>query len=114
MGRAMKRVVLSGIGVVAPNGVGKEPFWANSLAGRSCLSRIDGFDASEYSCQVAGQVRDFAADQYVDKRIRNQTDRSTHMALASCALATEDARLDLSRESPTEVGMYFANIFGGM
>lgn len=108
------RVVITGIGVVAPNGIGKERFWANSLAGTSGVREIDRFDTSTYGCRIAGQVEDFRATDFVERNIVKQTDRSTHMALAACSLATADAALDLGAEDPEQVGMYFANVFGGM
>lgn len=108
------RVVITGIGVVAPNGIGKDEFWANSRAGISGVREIDRFDTSTYGCRIAGQVEDFRATDFVERNIVKQTDRSTHMALAACGMATADARLDLAAEDPEQVGMYFANIFGGM
>lgn len=108
------RVVVTGIGVVAPNGIGRDEFWANSLANVSGVGTISRFDTSSYRCHIAGQVEPFRATDFVDRNIVKQTDRSTHMGLAACSMATEDARLDLSAEDPEQVGMYFANVFGGM
>ena len=108
------RVVITGLGVVAPNGIGKDEFWASSRAGISAVKEIDRFDTSTYGCRIAGQVEDFRATDYVERNIVKQTDRSTHMALACCSMATADARLDLAAEDPEQVGMYFANVFGGM
>ena len=56
-----RRVVITGLGVVAPNGIGKEAFWQNLVAGKSGISYITAFDASSYPCQIAGQVPDFVA-----------------------------------------------------
>ncbi|HEX6094896.1 MAG TPA: beta-ketoacyl synthase N-terminal-like domain-containing protein [Thermoanaerobaculia bacterium] len=108
------RVVITGMGVVAPNGIGKDQFWANSLAGTSGVREIDRFDTRTYGCRIAGQVEDFRATDFVERNIVKQTDRSTHMALAACSMATADAGLDLGAEDPEQVGMYFANVFGGM
>lgn len=109
-----KRVVITGLGVVAPNGIGKETFWNNSVKGHSHISAITHFNAQGYACRVGGRVENFNAADYVQPKIIKQTDRSTHMALAACRLASEDARLDLAAENPDEVGMFFANVFGGM
>jgi act minimal PKS chain-length factor (CLF/KS beta) len=108
------RVVITGIGVVAPNGIGKDEFWTNSRAGTSAVREIDRFDTSTYDCHIAGLVDGFRASDFVERNIIKQTDRSTHMALACCSMATGDARLDLGAEDPEQVGMYFANVFGGM
>jgi len=109
-----RRVVVTGIGVVAPNGIGKQAFWRNSLSGECFIKPISRFDAGRYVCRVGGQVEGFNSADYVDRKIVKQTDRSTHMALACCRMAAEDAGLDLEREDPHEIGMYFASLFGGM
>ena len=109
-----KRVVITGLGIIAPNGIGKEDFWTNSLRGESCIKLISHFNVSKYACRVGGRVNDFKATDFIQPKIVKQTDRSTHMALGACQLATKDANLDLAREDPDEVGMYFANVFGGM
>jgi 3-oxoacyl-[acyl-carrier-protein] synthase II len=109
-----KRVVITGLGVIAPNGIGKDAFWRNSLSGKSCVNEISHFNVSNYACRVGGRVTDFKATDFVQPKIVKQTDRSTHMAIGACQLATKDANLDLAKEDPDEVGMYFANVFGGM
>lgn len=109
-----RRVVITGLGVVAPNGVGKRAFWESSLKGAPCVRRITRFDARGYSCRVAGEVEGFEATDFLHPKVAKQTDRSVHMALACCRMAAEDAGLDLQCEPPGEVGMYFANLFGGM
>ena len=108
------RVVVTGLGVVAPNGLGKRAFWESTLSGASFVTAIDRFDTSRYSCRVGGSVAGFNAREYLPQLTVNQTDRSTHMALACCHMATKDAELDLRREDPLAVGMYFGNVFGGM
>jgi 3-oxoacyl-(acyl-carrier-protein) synthase len=107
-------VVVTGIGVVAPNGIGKTAFWRASVEGIRSIGPIRRFDASGHGCRVAGQVEDLSAADFVGNKVLKQTDRSTHMALACCRMATEDAALALDREDPTEIGMYFASVFGGM
>jgi 3-oxoacyl-[acyl-carrier-protein] synthase II len=109
-----KRVVITGLGIIAPNGIGKDAFWSNSLRGESCIKHISHFNVSNYACRVGGRVIDFKATDFVHPKIVKQTDRSTHMAIGACQLATKDANLDLAKEDLDEVGMYFANVFGGM
>ncbi|GAA4790794.1 beta-ketoacyl-[acyl-carrier-protein] synthase family protein [Lysobacter hankyongensis] len=113
-GQPACRVVVTGIGVVAPNGTGKQAFWRNSLRETSHLRALDRFPTGNHGCRIAGQVADFDAGAFIEHGVRRQTDRSTHMALASCRMATEDAGLDLAREDPQRIGMFFANTFGGM
>ena len=52
-----KRIVITGLGVVAPNGIGKEEFWKGLYEGRNCVDKITFFDASSFSCQVAGEIK---------------------------------------------------------
>ena len=59
-----RRVVITGLGAVSPNGIGKEKFWQNTCNGVSGLGRISSFDPSGYSCQVAGEVHDFNPSDY--------------------------------------------------
>ncbi len=59
--RRTRRVVITGLGVVAPNGIGKEAFWSSLLAGKSGIDYVNGFDASRHPCKVAGEIRDFDA-----------------------------------------------------
>ncbi|HEY7251618.1 MAG TPA: beta-ketoacyl synthase N-terminal-like domain-containing protein, partial [Methylomirabilota bacterium] len=54
-----RRVVITGLGVIAPNGIGKDTFWQNLVAGKSGIDYITAFDPSPYPCHVAGEVRDF-------------------------------------------------------
>jgi 3-oxoacyl-[acyl-carrier-protein] synthase II len=112
--RNEKRIVITGLGVVAPQAAGMEPLWQACLLGRSVIRPITRFDSGKYCCRVAGEVDDFSAAGYVRPKIIKQTDRSTQMGMAACQLAAEDARLQLDKEDPREVGMYFSNSLGGM
>ena len=108
------RVVITGLGVIAPNGIGQEAFWRNSLAARCFIKPITHFDTSQYACKLGGRVEGFNARDFVQAKIVKQTDRSTHMALACCKMAMDDAGIDLRREDASEIGMYFASTLGGM
>lgn len=61
----MRRVVVTGLGIVCPLGNSVEEAWKNALAGKSGVRKIQSFDASEYSCQIAGEIRDFDSSAYV-------------------------------------------------
>ncbi len=95
------KVVVTGLGVVAPNGIGKEAFWETLLAGRSGIGPITLFDASEHPCRIAGEVKNFDLNALVEgvngnlKRIARQT----QLALAAASLALKDARV-----SPDSLG----------
>jgi 3-oxoacyl-(acyl-carrier-protein) synthase len=108
------RVVVTGIGLVTPIGIGRREFWSSAVEGRSGIASITRFDPAPFRCRVAGEARQFRADEYVERKIIKQTDRSTHMAMACCAMAVDDAALDLEKEDSSQVGICFANVFGGM
>ncbi len=92
------RVVVTGLGVVAPNGIGKEAFWSSLLECRSGIKNITLFDASKHSCRIAGEVSDFDAARHVGPGINpKRLARQTQMALAATAQAFQDA--NLSRET---------------
>ncbi|GLV58983.1 beta-ketoacyl-[acyl-carrier-protein] synthase II [Dictyobacter sp. S3.2.2.5] len=90
----LRRVVITGLGVVAPNGIGKEPFWQSCLAGRSGLRRITRFDASILPSQVAGEVADFDPLQLgLTPDEVTSLDRATQFALAAANMALDDAQI---------------------
>ncbi len=89
-----RRAVITGIGVVAPNGVGTDRWWEATTAGTSGIGRIKRFDPSRYATQLAGEVEDFNADDWIERRLQVQTDRWTHMALAATQMAFSDAQFD--------------------
>jgi 3-oxoacyl-[acyl-carrier-protein] synthase II len=109
----MRRVVVTGIGPVAPNGVGAEAFHKAQLAGRSGIRRITQFDASSYPVQIAGEV-DVNPEQYIEKRELRRLDRFTQLALIAGQLALEDAGLELEKEDPTRIGTLIGTGIGGM
>src|SRR5262245_7489149 len=88
-----RRVVITGLGVVAPNGIGKDNFWAALIAGRSAVSWVTKFDASPYDCQVAAEVRDFRPEEYMHARRVRHRGRFSQFAVAAAKLAAEDAHL---------------------
>ena len=89
--RGTSRLLVTGIGVVAPTGVGVEEHWRSLLRGELAVRPIEGFDPSRYGVTVAGQVRGFVPEEHVDPRLMVQTDRWSWMSLAAATLAAEDA-----------------------
>lgn len=87
------RTVITGIGVVAPNGIGAEAFWKATQSGLSVLDRVTRAGCEHLPLRVAGEVRGFDPGAMVEDRFLVQTDRFTHHALAAADLALEDARL---------------------
>ncbi|QEU89964.1 ketosynthase chain-length factor [Streptomyces kanamyceticus] len=107
------KVVITGIGVMAPNGLTVEEFWASVLAGRSGIGEIDRFDASAYPARIAGQIRDFDPLEHIPKRLLPQTDVSTRLALAAAAAALADARVDPAELAEFDMGVMTSNATGG-
>jgi beta-ketoacyl-acyl-carrier-protein synthase II len=104
-----RRVVITGLGVLACNGIGKEDFWNACVAGRSGIRRITRFDASPLASQIAGEIADFNPEALGLTAIECQlTDRNTQFALATANLALQDAGLlnALNEEERDQVGVY--------
>ena len=101
------RVVITGIGILAPNGIGLEAFWESLLAGRSGIGPITLFDANGYKSRIAGEIKNFNPDDYIEPELRPQRmARHTQLAYAAAMMALKDAGLDpnnLELPSPTPV-----------
>lgn len=106
-----RRVVITGLGVVAPNGIGKEQFWEACVAGKSGVRRITTFDASSLPSQIAGEVPDFNPAPWLTEVETRYTDRNTQFALTAASMALEDARLlgRLSEEEREEIGVFMGS-----
>jgi 3-oxoacyl-[acyl-carrier-protein] synthase II len=101
------RVVITGIGILAPNGIGLEAFWESLLAGRSGIGPITLFDANGYKSRIAGEIKDFNPEDYIEPELRpERMARHTQLAYAAAMMALKDAGLDpsnLELPSPTPV-----------
>ncbi|MHB9155829.1 MAG: beta-ketoacyl-ACP synthase II [Endomicrobiales bacterium] len=109
-----RRVVISGLGVVAASGIGKEAFWDNTVKGRSFARKITRFDASNHPSQIAAEIDNFDPRDFVDPRQIRRTDLSTQYALAAAKLAVKDARLVLANEDLERMGVVVGIAVGGM
>ena len=116
----MRRVVVTGIGVVSPLGIGKEAFWSKLLAGESGIRGIRQFDASGFPCQIAGEVPPFEIADYVPKSYRKATKvmaRDIHLAVVAANTAFKDAgmRSRVDAANPAESDRRFTcNIGAGL
>jgi 3-oxoacyl-[acyl-carrier-protein] synthase II len=108
-----RRVVITGMGVVAPNGIGIDNFWDSLVHGRSGVRKITRFDASSYACQVAAEVPDFDPTDYMDPKTVRRLGRFAQFALASARMAVEDSAIDFSNEDPYRIGVYIGTAMGG-
>lgn len=109
-----RRVVITGIGVVAPNGVGIENFWDSLVHGRSGVRKITHFEASSYPSQVAGEVKDFNPVDYMSPKSARRMDRFAQFAVACTRMALDDAKIDLSNNSSNHIGISLASALGGI
>jgi len=106
------RVVVTGLGAVTPIGIGKENFWKALIAGTNGITKISQFDATGYTCQIAGEVQDFDPAQFIDKKELKRMDRYTQFALVAAHLAIDDAQLnDIDSE---HTGVFVGAGIGGM
>jgi 3-oxoacyl-[acyl-carrier-protein] synthase II len=90
----MPRAVVTGIGAVSPNGIGREVFWSASLQGKSGVRRIQSFDATELPVRIAGEVPEFDPSRYVSEKDAANVSRVVPLAIAAATEALVDARLD--------------------
>lgn len=103
-----RRVVITGIGAVSPNGIGREAFWDACRNGRSGVRRISVFDASQFAVQVAGEISGFDEDRYVAPKDRPHVSRVVPLALAAVEESLADSGLAadlMSREELREIGV---------
>ena len=100
-----RRVVVTGLGIVAPNGIGRDAFWRNLVAGKSGIDRIFAFDPSGYPCQVAAEVRDFSPADFMAPRQAKSMGRFSQLAVAATRLAVEDAKLSISSQTSDQIGI---------
>lgn len=107
------RTFLTGLGVLAPNGLGADRFWDATLSRRSGISEITRFDSSGYPARLAGQVLDFDAPAHLPSRLLPQTDLSTRFALVAADLAIADCGADLGAFGEYDMGVVTSNALGG-
>ncbi|MFC8042149.1 ketosynthase chain-length factor [Nocardia sp. NPDC057353] len=106
-------ILVTGIGVTAPNGIGLDRFWAATLAGESGIDRLSRFDVSGYAAQLAGEIRDFDAAAYLPDRLMPQTDISTRFALVAADLALADGAVVTGDLTDYDMGVVTGNASGG-
>ena len=111
---AERRVVITGIGLVSPLGIGKEKNWQAISQGKSGIGLISHFDASQYSSKIAGQVKDFDALDFFEKKEMRKMDRFIQFAVAAAQLAVQDSGIDIARLEGDRCGVYVGSGIGGI
>jgi 3-oxoacyl-[acyl-carrier-protein] synthase II len=112
-----RRVVITGLGTVNPCGLTVQETWQNLLSGKSGISTIDRFDVSEYACRIAGQVRGYNSDLFIDKKEQKKMDIFIHYALGAAAEAWKDAGyegVELTKAERERFGTYIGSGIGGL
>ena len=113
-----RRVVVTGLGCISPVGNTVEQAWAQVLAGKSGIGLISKFDASAFSCRIAGEVRDLDLDPYISPKDARAMDTFIHYGIAASVQAVQDAGLKtgdaLGEEESTRIGCLIGSGIGGL
>ncbi|WP_442600978.1 beta-ketoacyl-ACP synthase II [Paenibacillus sp. KN14-4R] len=111
----MKRVVITGLGVITSLGKEVETFWGNLLDGKSGVSHVESFDVSEYPTRIGASIKDFNPEDYIDRREARRMDRFVQFAVAATDKAMKDAKLDVRElADPERVGVSVGSGIGGL
>jgi 3-oxoacyl-[acyl-carrier-protein] synthase II len=114
-GAALKRrVVVTGLGLVLPNGIGFEKAWKNTCEGKSGIGRITRFDASSHETQIAGEVKGFSPEDYVDRKEVRRMDLFIQYAVGASTMALEDSGLEINEDISDRVGVIIGTGLGGL
>jgi 3-oxoacyl-[acyl-carrier-protein] synthase II len=109
-----RRVVITGVGALTPVGNTAEEFWASLQQGRSGIGPITKFDATDYPTRIAGEIRNFDEAKYIDKKESRRLDPYLKYAIATSAMAVEDAALDPAKIDATRFGVLIGSGIGGI
>lgn len=109
-----RRVVITGLGIVSPVGSTVEKAWANICAGNSGISKIDAFDASEFSVQISGEVRDFNADDYIPRKEQKKMDPFIHYGIGAGVQALQDSGIEVTEQNANRIGIAIGSGIGGL
>lgn len=108
-----RRVVVTGVGLVSPLGIGTEPTWAGLIAGASGVSTITRFDTSDYPVHIGAEVKGFEPEQWIEAKEVKKFDLFVHFALAATQMALADAGLEITDANATRVGVVIGSGIGG-
>src|SRR5471030_1771270 len=109
-----RRVVVTGLGVVASLGHDVATFWASLLAGRPGVDRVTHFDPRDFACQIGAEVRNWDVTQHMDAKEARRNDRYTHFGFVAAGQAVKDSGLDMAREDGDRIGVIIGSGIGGM
>lgn len=109
-----RRVVVTGLGVVSPVGIGVKTAWDNILAGKSGITKITKFDASAFTSTIAGEVKDFNAEDFISAKDARRMDTFIQYGLAAGIEAFKDSGLEVTEENAERIGVSIGSGIGGM
>jgi 3-oxoacyl-[acyl-carrier-protein] synthase II len=109
-----RRVVVTGLGLVSPVGIGVEESWSALVAGKSGVGPITLFDASTFPTRIAAEVKGFDPAKFMDRKEVRRNDRFIHFALAAAEMAVKDSGLDMAKEDADRVGCIVGAGLGGL
>ncbi len=109
-----RRVVITGLGLITPLGVGVEKSWSGLTEGRSGIVRISRFDASAFQTQIAGEVDGFDPEDYIEPKEVKKMDSFIHFGVAAASMAMEDSGLKIDESNAARVGVFVGAGMGGL
>jgi len=109
-----RRIVVTGIGVVSPVGIGAETAWSNLVAGKSGITRISKFDPSNFASQIAGEVKDFDVSQFLPAKDARRMDTFIQYGLVAAIEAVKDAGIVATEENAERIGVSIGSGIGGL
>ena len=109
-----RRVVITGVGMITPLGIGVEQSWNGLLAGRSGIGKITQFDAANFPTRIAGEVDGFNPEEYIEPKEIKKMDRFIHFALAAAQMAMNDSGLKITAENAERAGVIVGSGIGGL
>ncbi len=110
----LKRVVVTGVGAITPLGNNPQDYWQGLLEGRSGIVPITLFDASKHKCRIAGEVKDFNPQDYIDSKEAKRMDRFAQFAVAASLQAIKDAQFEINELNAAQVGAIIGTGIGGI
>src|SRR5437870_10401841 len=100
--------------MISPLGIGNEPTWQGLIEGRSGVGRITKFDATNYACQIAGEVKGFIPENWIEKKEVKKSDTFIHYAIAAAQMAVDDSGIDTKKEDGDRFGVIIGSGIGGL
>ena len=109
-----RRVVITGLGIISPVGIGIPTVWQNIVAGKSGIAKITNFDASAMAAQIAGEVKDFDVTQYLSAKDARRMDKFIHFGLVAGMEAFKDSGLEVTGQNAERIGVNIGSGIGGL